>query len=39
VAVYGERNVPAGYVWSAEHEIRRVQTLMYEQLAELLERV
>jgi hypothetical protein len=38
VAVYGERNVPAGYVWSAEHEIRRVQTLMYEQLAELLER-
>jgi hypothetical protein len=38
VAVYGERNVPAGYVWSAEHEIRRVQGLMYQQLTELVSR-
>jgi hypothetical protein len=38
VAVYGERNVPAGYVWSADHEIRRVQSLMLDQLANLLAR-
>jgi hypothetical protein len=38
VAVYGERNVPSGYVWSADHEIRRVQGLIYQQLADLLAR-
>jgi hypothetical protein len=38
VFVYGERNVPAGHVWSAAHEIRRTQTLMHAQLTELIAR-
>ena len=35
VFVYGERNVPAGHVWSAEHDIRAVQSTILRRIDDL----